>query len=72
MAEFLSAVRQRNGTRAEAEVAHRSCALVHLTEIAFRTRGRLDFDPQTERFRECDQANQLLSKQYREPFGLPA
>ena len=71
MAEFLNAVRKRTPTRASAEVAHRSCALVHLAEIAFRTRGRLDFDPKTERFTDCDEANQLLSKNYRQPFGLP-
>ena len=44
MADFLNAVRRRSGTRANPEVAHRSCALVHLGEIAFRTRGRIDFD----------------------------
>lgn len=71
MAEFLNAVRKRTPTRAAAEVAHRSCALVHLAEIAFRTRGRLDFDPKTERFTDCEEANQLLSKQYRQPYGLP-
>jgi hypothetical protein len=71
MAEFLNAVRKRTPTRASADVAHRSCALVHLGEIAFRTRGRLDFNPQTERFVDCDEANQMLGKQYREPFGLP-
>lgn len=71
MADFLGAVRKRTPTRAAAAIAHRSCALVHLGEIAFRTRGRLDFDPQSERFRDCDEANQMLGKQYREPFGLP-
>lgn len=72
MADFLNAVRNRTRTRANPEVAHRSCALVHLGEIAFLTRGRLDFDPQTDRFVECDEANRLLTKEYREPYGLPA
>ena len=72
MADFLSAVRRRTGTSANPEVAHRSCALVHLGEIAYRTRGRLDFDPQAGRFIDCDEANRLLSKEYREPYGLPA
>jgi hypothetical protein len=71
MAEFLDAVRHRTPTKASAEVAHRSCALVHLGEIAFRTRGRLDFDPRTERFLDCDEANALLGKTYRQPYGLP-
>jgi len=72
MDDFLSAVRTRQPTRASAEIAHRSCALVHLGEIALLTRGRLDFDPQTERFIDCDDANRLLTKEYREPYGLPA
>jgi predicted dehydrogenase len=71
MADFLNAIRKRTPTRASAEVAHRSCALVHLGEIAFRTRGRLDFDPHTQKFVDCDEANQLLGKPYREPYGLP-
>jgi predicted dehydrogenase len=71
MAEFLDAVRQRTPTKASAEVAHRSCALVHLGEIAFRTRGRLDFDPRAEQFIDCDEANQMLTKEYRAPYLLP-
>lgn len=71
MAEFLNAVRQRTPTKASADVAHRSCALVHLGEIAFRTRGRLDFDPRTQRFIDCDEANLLLTKDYRAPYSLP-
>ena len=34
-------------------------------------RGRLDFDPVTGRFPGCDEANRLLGKAYREPYGLP-
>lgn len=71
MFDFLNAIRNRTPTRASAETAHRSCALVHLGEIAFRVRGRLDFDPVKERFIDCDEANQLLSKKYRKPYGLP-
>ena len=76
MANFLDAVRNRSAdrpaTRASAEIAHRSCALVHLGEIAFLTRGRLDFDPTTQRFVDCDEANALLTKEYRSPYSLPA
>lgn len=71
MAEFLSAVRSRSTTSANARTAHLSCALVHLGEIAYRTRGRVDFDPQTERFVDCDEANALLTKEYRAPYTLP-
>ncbi len=71
MTDFLQAIRTRSETHASPEVAHRSCALVHLGEIAMLTRGRLDFDPQAELFRDCKEANDLLTKAYREPYGLP-
>jgi len=71
MAEFLDAVRTRDrNTKADPRTAHRSCALVHLGEIAYQTSGRLDFDPQTETFIGNEVANRLLNKSYREPFGL--
>lgn len=72
MADFLNAVRTRKtNTRANALTAHRSCAVVHLGEIAYRTEGRVDFDPKTEQFVNCDAANELLTKEYRAPFELP-
>ncbi len=72
MADFLSAVRTRRmATKAPPEVAHRSCALVHLGEIAYRTQGQLDFDAKTQRFVGNTEADALLGKQYRGPFGLP-
>jgi hypothetical protein len=71
MADFLTAVRQRTATNAPPETAHRSCALVHLAEIAFRTQGQLNFDPSQEQFMNADEANRMLSKIYRSPYGLP-
>ncbi len=71
MEDFLHAVRTRSATRASAEIAHPSCALVHLGEIAFRTTGQLEFDPQSEQFVDCQEANELLTKTYRQPYQLP-
>ncbi len=71
MDDFLQAIRTRQTPRASAITAHRSCAVVHLAEIALQTRGRLDFDVEQERFMNCDEANELLTKRYRQPYGLP-
>jgi predicted dehydrogenase len=71
MTNFLDAVRNRTVTRANPLTAHRSCVLVHLGEAAFRTRGRLDFDVEAERFVDCDEANALLTKEYRAPYAVP-
>ena len=70
MANFLSAVRERSPINAPPEIAHRSCALVHLGNATYQTTGQLSFDSATERFINCDAANRLLTKEYREPFGL--
>ena len=71
MREFLSSIRTRKQTKANAQTAHYSCAIVHLGNVAFETKGRLDFDPKTETFVDCDAANELLTKTYRQPYGLP-
>ncbi len=72
MSDFLNAVRTRDtATHAPPEVAHLSCALVHFGEITYRTRGRLEFDATNGQFVGCDEANALLTKKYRAPFGLP-
>ena len=48
-----------------------SCALVHLGEIAYRTERVLHFDPATERVTGDKEADALLTKEYRAPWGLP-
>ena len=69
--DFLDCVRTRKQTIADAEVAHLSCALVHLGDIAYRTSRVLNFDPATETITGDKEANQLLTKEYRSPWGLP-
>ena len=70
MHEFQQAIRTGSATKANAQTPHYSCALVHLGEIAYRTEGRLDFDPAEEVFVNNDEANALLTKKYREPYTL--
>jgi predicted dehydrogenase len=71
MQNFLEAIRKGTSLNASPEIAHASCALVHLGEIATVSGRSLEFDPQTERFINAPQANAMLTKQYRKPFELP-
>jgi len=71
MQNFLNSIRSREPTKSDAEIAHRTCALIHLGEAAYRTRTVLEFDPKTETITNSREANALLTKEYREPFGLP-
>jgi|TARA_Y100000588_G_scaffold20361_1_gene20641 predicted dehydrogenase len=73
MDNFLTAVRTRRPiTRANAEAAHLSCALVHFGNIAYDTNSTLDFNAKSGRFVDNPAADKLLGKSYREPYGLPA
>ena len=71
MYNFLDCVRSREQPVANAEVAHLSCGLIHLGEIAYRVGRVLRFDPERERILDDDEANSLLTKQYREPWRMP-
>ena len=71
MHNFLGSVRTRKPPVAPAEVAHLSCALVHLGEIAYRVRKALRFDPETETILNDTEANALLTKEYRSPWNVP-
>ena len=71
MANFLESVRTRKQPNASAEVAHLSCSLIHLGEVAYRVGRVLHFDAETETFRNDKEASALLTKEYREPWHLP-
>ena len=68
---FLDCVRSRQQPSAPAELAHLTCSLVHLGEVAFRVGRVLHFDPATERVEGDEEADALLTKEYRKPWGLP-
>ncbi|MDA2926436.1 Gfo/Idh/MocA family oxidoreductase [Acidobacteria bacterium AH-259-G07] len=72
-ANFIEAVRTRRKSdlNAPVETAHYSSALAHLANISFRLGRRLHFDPQKERFVNDAQADQMLRREYREPFVVP-
>jgi len=71
MENFLSCVRTRQQTVADAETAHLTCALIHLGEIAYRTKTVLEFNPTTETITNSKTAHAMLTKEYRAPYGLP-
>ena len=68
---FLDCVASRKQPIAPAPVAHLSCGLVHLGEVAYRTGRVLQFDARTETIVGDKQANRLLGKDYRAPWQIP-
>jgi hypothetical protein len=66
-------VRSRNPDNlgVDIEDGHLSSGLCHLGNIAHRLGRTVDFDPQTETFPGDDQANAMLSRDYRKPYVVP-
>ena len=71
MEDFLNCVRNRQPTKANADIAHRTAALIHLGEIAYRTKTVLEFDSKIETITNSKEAHAMLTKEYRKPYGLP-
>ena len=70
---FIDCVKSREQEKlvADIEEGHYSVMLCHLGNIAYRTGRRLEFDPKSETFVGDEQANQLLSREYRKGYELP-
>jgi predicted dehydrogenase len=73
MQNFLEAVHAKDpaATATTPEQGHVAAGLSHLANIAYRTGRQLTFDPATEQFAGDDEANALLTREYREGFEVP-
>jgi predicted dehydrogenase len=67
---WLECVRSRRQPIAPVEVAHRSCSACLLHHIAMKTKRKLFWDPLKERFKNDDEANAMLSRPQRWPYGI--
>ena len=70
MQNFLDACRSRNHKQlaAEIEIGAMSATLCHLANISYRVGRRLSWDEAKKRFSNDDEANKLLSRDYRKPY----
>ena len=67
---WLECVRSRRQPIAPVEVAHRACSACLLHHMAMKAKRKLFWDPVKERFKNDDEANGLLSRPQRPPYGL--
>jgi myo-inositol 2-dehydrogenase / D-chiro-inositol 1-dehydrogenase len=66
---WLDCIKTRKETVAPAEVAHRSTSACLVSHIAMKIPRKLYWDPINERFKNDDQANDMLSRHQRYPYG---
>ena len=67
---LLECIQSRRETVAPAEIAHRSCTVCLLGEIAMRLGRKLKWDPEKEEFLNDEQASRMLAKPMRSPWVL--
>jgi predicted dehydrogenase len=66
---WLDCIQSKKPNISPAEVAHRSCSACLLAHAAMKTEGKLYWDPKKEVFKDNVEANKLLSRPQRYPYG---
>ncbi len=67
--DWLQSIRSRKQPVAPAEIAHRSCSACLLSHISMKIPRKLYWNPKAERFINDDEANSMLSRAQRFPYG---
>ena len=67
---WLEAIRDKKPNIAPVEEAHRSCSACLVHHIAMKLDRKIYWDPKTERFKNDDEANSMLSRSQRKPYDI--
>ena len=67
---FLDCVRSREEPIEPVEVGHRTSSICHLGNIAIKLMRKIEWDPESERFVNDDEANQMLERPIRAPWHI--
>jgi predicted dehydrogenase len=70
--DWLEAMRTRQAPATSVEIGHRSCSACLVAHIAMKLGRTLKWDPATERFENDAEANSMLSRKQRAPYGTDA
>lgn len=70
--DWLTSIRTRQPPSAPAEIGHRSCSACLVAHAAMKLGRKLRWDPATETFPGDDEANKLLARPQRAPWGSDA
>jgi len=73
MSNFLAAVKSRNykDLHADIEIAVASADLCHLANTSYRLKRTLKFDEATHKYLGDEDANKMLTRNYRRPYVVP-
>jgi len=66
---WLDCIKTRKEPISPVEIGHRACTVCLISHIAMKVPGRLEWDPNTEKFRNSEAANSMLKRSQRYPYG---
>lgn len=67
---WLECIESRKAPISPVEIGHRACSVCLITHIAMKLGRKLNWNPDTERFVNDDEANSMLSRPQRKPYGV--
>jgi len=66
---WLDCIQSRKEPISPVEIGHRACTVCLISHIAMKIPGKLKWDPKSEKFTNTEQANSLLRRSQRFPYG---
>jgi predicted dehydrogenase len=66
---WLDCIKTRKDPVSPVETGHRACTVCLITHISMKLGRRLEWDPGTEKFINDEEANDMLSRPQRAPYG---
>ncbi len=66
---WLDCIQSRKDPISPVEIGHRSCTVCLISHIAMKLPRKLYWDPEKERFKDDEEANAMLSRPQRAPYG---
>jgi len=66
---WLDCIKSRKAPISPVEIGHRACSICLITHISMKLGRKLDWNPETEMFVKDEEANKMLSRSQRFPYG---
>ena len=66
---WLDCIKTRKEPISPVEIGHRACTICLISHIAMKVPGKLQWDPATEKFKNNEEANAMLRREQRYPYG---
>jgi len=66
---WIDCIKTRKTPISPAEIGHRACSVCLITHISMKLGRKLQWDPEAEKFVRDDEANKMLSRSQRFPYG---